>query len=362
VGGGAAPRAGTPATESLAVLPGPANEAAEREARIIELGLAQILFDMREFQRARAQAEHALREIDRRRYPELAADTLNLLGGIVHRQGETESAAELVRDSLAIYQAYGNRGGAAAAYANLGVLAANRQDVESAYNNFALSLGLREALGDSLGIAITRNNLGNLERNRGHFGEAIQHLTVAAERARHAELNPLLAQSQANLGHVLTLAGQRGQALAVLDDAELLCQNYGLKNLLCEVLWKRGECLLEAEDLPGAERAAEAALALANDLNSADLRSEARRVLSRLHRGQSQFAAALEHAAAAWEARAKDPNPVIRARFAAEYALAHAAAGQPAEARRLFDDHVNPVQLPESAATLREIAVAMAGM
>jgi predicted ATPase/class 3 adenylate cyclase len=348
--------------DGLAALPAAAGDGAEREALTIELGLAQTLFDMRQFQRARVQAEHTLRAIDRRRYPELAAETLNVLGGTVFRMGESEPAYELVRDSLATYQAYGNRGGAANAYANLGVLAATRQDVETAYNNFALSLGLREALGDSAGIATTRNNLGNLERNRGHFAEAIQHLTVAAERARHAELNPLLAQSLANLGHALTLAGQRGQALAVLDDAELICQNYGLKNLLCEVLWKRAECQLESDDLPAAERAAEAALTLANDLNSSDLRSEGRRVLSRLYRRTGQTGAALEHAGAAWVARVKDPNPVMRARFAAEYALAQAAAGQTTEARRLLDDHVNAVQLPESAAMLREVAAAMAEM
>jgi tetratricopeptide (TPR) repeat protein len=317
---------------------------------------------MRENQRARAQAEHALREIDRRRFPELAAETLNLLGGMAYRESEGERAYELVRDSLAIYQAYGNRGGAAAAYANLGVLAAVRQDVETAYNNFALSLGLREALGDSAGIAAIRTNLGQLERNRGRFGEAIQHLTVAAEKARHAELNPLLAQALGNLGQALTLTGQRGQALAVLDDAELLCQNHGLKNTLCEVLWKRAECQLENDDLTAAQRSAEASLALANDLSSADLRSEARRVLSRLYRRSGQTAAALDHAGAAWVARAKDPSPVMRARFAAEYALAQAAAGQTADARRLLDDHVNPVQLPESAAMLREVAEAMAEM
>src|SRR5207244_13299450 len=107
--------------------------------------------------RARAQAEQVLRALDRRRYPELAAETLNLLGGIVYRQDEGETAAQLVRESLAIYQAYGNRGGAAAAAANLGVLAAIRQDTDSAYNHFNISLGLREALGDSLGIAISRN-------------------------------------------------------------------------------------------------------------------------------------------------------------------------------------------------------------
>ena len=127
------------------------------------------------------------------------------------------------------------------------------------------------------------------------------------------------------------------------------------------MLWKRAECLLEGDDLPAAERSAEAALALVNEINSGE-RSEVRRVLSRVFRRSGQPNAALEHAAEAWGAQAQNPNPVMRARFAAEYALAHAAAGQTAAARRLFNDHVDPVQLPESAALLREVAEALADL
>ena len=75
-----------------------------------------------------------------------------------------------------------------------------------------------------------------------------------------------------------------------------------------------------------------------------------------------QAAAAVEHAGAAWSNRSRDPNPANRARFAAEYALALLATHDPAqmaEGRQLLAAHVNPVQLPESAFTLREIAGAL---
>src|SRR5579859_3172601 len=342
----------------------PMAEAAEREAWTIELSIAQVLFDMRgtQGQRARAQAEQVLRALDRRRYPELAAETLNLLGGMAYRQGEVDISAQLVRESLAIYQAYGNRAGAAAAYANLGVLAASRQDTEGAFDHFSLSLGLREALGDSLGIAISRNNLGQLERNRGHFDEAILQLSRAAEKARYAEAAPLLAQCLANLGQAQNLAGQHAAALATFDEAEAVCQNSGLKNVLCEVAWKRADCLVEINDLPGAERNARLALALATELNSGDLRSEALRALSRAERLSGRAPQSLEHASTAWQGRAGDPNPVTRARFAAEHALSLLASGQAAEAAELFDEHVNPVELPESAFTLQEVATALAGL
>ncbi len=342
----------------------PMAEAVEREAWTIELNIAQVLFAMHgtQGQRARAQAEQVLRALDRRRYPELAAETLNLLGGIAYRQDEVDTATQLVRESLAIYQAYGNRGRAAAVYANLGVLAANQQDADGAYNHFALSLGLREALGDSLGIAISRNNLGNLERNRGHFADAIQQLTRAAAKARHAEAAPLLAQCLANLGQSQTLDGQHAAAMTTFDEAEAICQNSGLKSVLCEVAWKRADCLVETGDLGLAERSARLALALASELNSGDLRSEALRALGRTERRLGRTPQALEHTAAAWQARSGDANPVIRARFAAEHALALAAAGQTGEAANLFSQQVNPVELPESAFTLQEVATAIAGL
>ena len=56
----------------------PMAEAVERESWTIELNMAHVLFGMRgtQGQRARAQAEQVLRALDRRRYPELAAETL----------------------------------------------------------------------------------------------------------------------------------------------------------------------------------------------------------------------------------------------------------------------------------------------
>jgi tetratricopeptide (TPR) repeat protein len=342
-----------------------ASPEAEREAWTVELELAQTLFRMRDAQRdrARGQAEHVLRGLDRRRYPELAAETLNLLGGIARMHGEIDNAVQFVRESLALYQAYGNRSGAAAAYANLGILAANQRDHETALGHFTLSLNLREALGDSLGIAISRINLGQLELNRGRFAEAMQQLGRAAERARHAEAAPLLAQSLSNLGHAQALSGQHPVAVVTLDEAETVATAYGLKNALCEIDWKRADCLAETGDLAAAERAAVAALALAREVNSADLRSEAQRALARALRLSGNPAGAVEHAGAAWRTREKDPNPNLRGRFAAEFALALLATGDPpqsAQAHDLLTAHVNPVQLPESAFTLREIAAAVA--
>jgi ATP/maltotriose-dependent transcriptional regulator MalT len=167
------------------------------------------------------------------------------------------------------------------------------------------------------------------------------------------------------LGQAQSLAGQHTAALITLYEAEAVANGNGIKNLLCEVDWKRADCLVEQGNLAGAERTAVAALALARELKSSDLRSEAQRSLARALRLSGNHAGAAEHAGSAWRTREKDPNPNVRARFAAEYALALLAARDPAQsaqAHTLLADHVNPMQLPESAFTLREIAAAVASM
>ncbi len=332
-----------------------AEQMADHERWEIGLGVAQTLFDMRENRRAKEEAERVMNNIDRRVHARLAADTLNLLGGIAYRQRDLETASHMVRQSLSINQLIGNRAGAASDYANLGVLAAAGQSLQEARESFVFGLQIHEELGDSRGVAITQNNLGQLELNRGRFAEAIEHLERGATTAQRSELSQVLAQSLANLGQAFVLAGRPNKAFATLEDAESICERYGFKNLHCEVLWKRADALVNANDLAAAEVAAMAARKLAEELGSGDLKSEAQRALARTLRKIGRPALAVEEAGAAWQSRASHPNPVTRARFAAEYALALLDIRQPDQARQLMREQVAPVTLYEAPAVVREI-------
>lgn len=344
---------------SHAQIPGAPPESVEGELQTIELGIAQTLFDIRDNQHAKETAERVLSSIDRRLHPKLAAEALRLLGGIAHRQGDPETAAQQVQQSLSIYQLYGNRPGAASAYANLGILASSRQDTAAAHDNFSLSLEMHEALGNMLGISISHNNLGQLERNRGKFAKAVEHLSIAAETARRSELTQVLAQSLVNLGHVLTLAGRTKEALVALDEAESLCRSYGFRDIQCEGLWKRADCLIESEDLATAETVALSAVSLAVELDSQDLKSEAQRALGRAYRAMGNPEKALEQSGSAWQNRADSPDPVTRARFAADYSLALIACGRTKEAHDLLLEFVAPVQLYETGMIGEEISKAI---
>jgi tetratricopeptide (TPR) repeat protein len=348
------------ATESAAQVRAVLSGTAGEEACASELGIAQTLFDMRENQKARELAEELLSAIDRRMHPRLAAEAHNLLGGIAHRTGDSETGRRMVQMSLSIHQSSGNRAGAAACYSNLGILAAVNRDPETAGENFELSLALREQLGDSRGIAVTRNNLGQLERDRGRFTEAAQHLQLATETARRSELTQVLAQCLANLGHVMTLTNCSEEALAALDEAESLCQSYGYRDLRCEVLWKRAECLVESGELPAAEAQASSAAVFAVELRSRDLESEARRALARTYRKMGRPDQAREEAGVAWSARAWDSNPVSRARFAAEYSLCLMACNQQRQARELLLEAVEAVDLHESPTFMQDLSEALA--
>jgi predicted ATPase/class 3 adenylate cyclase len=325
------------------------------ELLAIELEIAQTLFEMRDNEAAEQQAERVLARLDRRQQPELAAEALNLLGGIAYRAEDAETSARLVQQSLALYQADGNRSGAARAYANLGLLAASRHDAETARDNLALSLAIHEALGNVQGIATTRNNMGQLARNRGAYAEAVQHLRGAVESARQAELGALVAQGLINLAEALRLTGQPGQALPALDECEKVCRDNDLGDLLCEALIRRADCQTDQRRLAEAEAAAVSAIALAEELESSDLLSDAQRALARIHRRQGRFVRAMRFAAAAWEARADDDDKRSRARFAAEYALALRDSGRRQEALELLNQHVRGAVPHESPPVLQEI-------
>ena len=324
-----------------------------------ELEIAQTYFDMRENDQALEKSEFILSSIDHSQFPQITAETFNLLGGVSFRQGDIIAAAEMVQQSITIYQSYGNRSGAAATYSNLGILAASQQDLAKAHDNFSLSLAIREALGDSLGIAITRNNLGQLEKDRGRLTDAMNHLKMATKVARNSDLTQVLAQSLANLGLVKTLSGKLPEAITTLDEAKMLCRRYNFQNLLCEVQWKQASCYLDLGSLKKAEKTAISAIELATELESQDLRSESQRVLSRIYRKMSDAKRSLSLAKEAWETREGDPNHNVRARFAGEYALSLIANGDAETAKRIYENEIENFDLDDSSSIMQELNEAL---
>jgi hypothetical protein len=71
---------------------------------------------------------------------------------------------------------------------------------------------------------------------------------------------------------------------------------------------------------------------------------------------------ALEQSGSAWQNRADSPDPVTRARFAAEYSLALIACGRTKEAHDLLIEFVAPVQLYETGMIEEEISKAITSM
>jgi tetratricopeptide (TPR) repeat protein len=345
--------------DTVATRPETIADAADETLWTVKLGMTQTLFDMRQNQEARDCGEGILRAVDQLRYPKLTAEVLSLLGGIAYRRNDHKMAADMVQQSLSIYQRTGNRSGAAAAYSNLGMLAVSAQDPSTAHDRFTMSLAICETLGDMQGIAVARNNLGQLERSRGDFVHAIEHLQIASVVAGQLELAHIHAQSLSNLGSVLTLAGRTEEALVALDDAESMCESYGFRNLLCEVWWERADCLAEAGNLDAAAVDGKAALGLAGDLRSQGLESEALRALGRIYRWMDRWGQAVAKSQAAWELRAGDPSSASRARFAAELALALLSFDQIEQARMLMVEQVVGVRLLESQRTMIEIKGAL---
>jgi tetratricopeptide (TPR) repeat protein len=306
----------------------------------IRQGVAQTLFDMRDNRRAREEIDRILTEINQEQLPEQAAEALNLEAGVAYRENDIKKSSQLLEECLAIYQSYGNRDKMAAIYSNLGVLAMATNELDEAKNYLTMGLEINRALGDSAGVAITQNNLGQLEAKRHRHYEASKYLEAAVLTSRRAELNQLLGQSLANLGGVYTALGRATEARNVLEEAEAISKSFDYQDLLSEVGWRQVECYLDLGEVAQALESGEEALSLAIDVKSRDLQSEARRVLSRVYREMGEDEKALKQASGAWKARVTDQDPLIRARFSAEYALALAANQREDEARRIVKDFI----------------------
>ncbi|MEW6716038.1 MAG: tetratricopeptide repeat protein [Chloroflexota bacterium] len=320
----------------------------ERTSYEIQQGIAQIYFDMRKNQLAGEQAKGIVETIDQYEYPELTAESLNLLAGIAYRESHYNQAEQWLEQCLAIYQAYGNRSKVGATYSNMGLIATTRNDLQTAHHRLMLSLSIHEALGDAVGIVTARNNLGQLEKRRNQLTEARHHLTIAVETARRSELNQLLGQALANLGQISTYLGEPQKALHYLEEAETLCKSYDFSDLLCEVYWKKAECLVEYNRLTEAQELGEAALELSIKLNSKDLECEARRILGRIFRHLGKHQEALNESYLAWENQKDSSDPITKARFAAEQALSLWWNDQRDESSELIANLVSEIELAET--------------
>jgi tetratricopeptide (TPR) repeat protein len=279
--------------------------AARAQSRQMTLREAVALAEQQQAQGQLAQAESTLRQIlsAHARY----APALHLLGVVVHQQGQTELAIELLTQAIEVDPDqplyHSNRGEmcrivgrldeaiasgeraialdprAVAALSNVGIAYYDREDFEraEAYQRRALSIDPR--------FVPALNNMGSIRRKQKNADAAIEYYQKVLA------INPAYAEARNNLGAVLTETERYEEAVTMLTDAIRLRPNYpdahsnlglaycGLEQVdrafeafsraltlrpdYVEALMGLARVLQEKSNLPEAEKVAQRALALA---------------------------------------------------------------------------------------------------
>lgn len=143
------------------------------------------------------------------------ANCRHQLGIVAMRRGRLDGAEDLLRQSLAIEEAFENEVGTAQSYHELGFLAKARGDLDEAESWYRRSVEIAQRIGYNPGLAISYHQLGVVAQQRGRLDEAEErYLKALTIRMTLGDL-PGQAMSYHQLG---TVAHSRGR----LDDAKEL--------------------------------------------------------------------------------------------------------------------------------------------
>lgn len=175
--------------------------------------------------------------------PALVAEALNAEAAVHLSQGAYDDAVPLLERMLELAEDPRVRG---IAYQNLGLIAAEREDLDEAHRRFTRSSECFEAAGYDRGLALALVNSSRLPLLRGQHVEAAREAARAEQVARRVGDLELVALACLTLGEAMLHMGQ-------LDEAErcsAVAFGYfsGVGNE-----WRRIECLRLQGDLHAAE-------------------------------------------------------------------------------------------------------------
>jgi len=139
----------------------------------------RILRKMGEVRMNRGDFDKALNTLDSagsRAFEETGehAKILFTRGCIHQRKGENEKALEVIKDSLNIFERFGDFKGIGNAYRIIGTIHWNNGDYEQAMNHYGKSLTIMEEMRDDVGIASALGNMGIVHWNRGELDRALE--------------------------------------------------------------------------------------------------------------------------------------------------------------------------------------------
>ncbi|AIE85978.1 tetratricopeptide repeat protein [Fimbriimonas ginsengisoli] len=134
---------------------------------------------------------------------------------LARSQGDSESAVELGRQSLHLFETAGDLDGAAAAMQALGLASWNLGRIAESQEYTIRSLELRRRQGNLPLVALCLNNLGGATFHQGNYPAALAYYSEALEINRRLGNRPSIAYNLGNIAELALAQGDPGEALAL---------------------------------------------------------------------------------------------------------------------------------------------------
>lgn len=236
----------------------------------------------------------------------------NRMGGLWFRRGDLARAAEEVAASVALYEEIGDLQGMARGYANLGVLAERQGRLPQAAEHFQRSLEVHERTGWVQGETIASCNLGVVYTNLGRLEQAQRYLSQSLQGALVTADSLNAARAHMNLGRALLFSEEWQWAQDHLRRALALAGELEDANLAADSLELLGEVAVQSGDLDEAESLAEQALEAAgrSESNREEREARAWRLFGMFQRAGGRLDEAQESLAKSREMFEAQDNPL----------------------------------------------------
>ena len=237
--------------------------------------------------------ERAMAEAEAAADPGLVGSLGSPLGMSRIQMGEYTEALEIFERQREAFERAGDTRGRGHAESNIGTALGTMGRNEEALQAFERSRALHEAAGFAGGVARADNNLGLTQRNLGNYAAALEALTRSLKAKEAGGDRPGLPSTLKNIGDVYAIQGARLQALEYFHRSYAIAAEIGLKPAMIEALYDEGRVLLELDRPQEAEKAQERALALAQEIESAEAVTWVSSALAEIRHAQGDRAGAL---------------------------------------------------------------------
>lgn len=268
-----------------------------RTEGLLSLGLGLIaswLGDVAEGERQFNASYRLAKAVDAR---EVASIVRSMQGWVNANLGRYDTAEAQTRESLALIREGGFCESAGLAYANLGLIAMNRGSLEEAAAYVDKGFAVVRQIGHKEGECMMLNSLARMHLENGDAAEAERAARDGIQRCDALGYWELMPSLMATLGEALNARGAYDDADGFLMTSLMLAHNMRRPWLLAYANNVVGECMLQREDLTGAQEAFEEALRQAGPLGAEPYSAVALFGLARIAAMRGEADAARDHAA-----------------------------------------------------------------